>query len=147
MDVAINVIRLGRAAAIALLISASAAQAARLTAISGGVLADSGNGFQLVAGSLELGAGATVMVNPDGRAELLYGDGCRVEVRPGDVVAVTDESPCSKGAVVRTMSGSGFFSDEYVVLGGVVVGGVIIGAVALSGGSGNSSGGSSPASP
>jgi hypothetical protein len=37
------------------------------------------------------------MAGPGGKGEIVYSDGCRVQVRPGSVVVVAPVSPCAQG--------------------------------------------------
>jgi hypothetical protein len=39
------------------------------------------------------------MADPNGRARIVYADGCVVPVNPGEVVAIEPESPCRREVV------------------------------------------------
>jgi hypothetical protein len=77
--------------------------AATVTATQGQVLINRGQGYQLVTTSVQASAGAIVIANPGGSAEVSYPDGCRVNVMPGAVVTIAPESPCkAQGRHVET---------------------------------------------
>lgn len=109
---------------------AMSAKADAATLTGGGLLIDTGSGYQVVAPPMEVQAGTSIIANPDGRGEILYADGCVQRVRPGEVVLVTEASPCAAGAPVRSTG----IGDYGLVIGGLVVGGGVIAALALSGG-------------
>jgi hypothetical protein len=72
------------------------AQAARLVPDTGEILLNSGSGYQPSAGVMELKPGDAVIVKPDAKASLIYGDGCAVAVVPGMVAWVEPTSPCQE---------------------------------------------------
>ena len=93
--------------------------AAMVNVTQGQVLVNQGSGYQQVAGSVDVGPGATVVVNPGGSAQILYPDGCSVAVQPGSVYTIAPQSPClAQGG--ETSSG---LSGTTLAIGAVVVGG------------------------
>lgn len=127
--------------AAATLMLASAAQAATLTPIQGQVLLNTGGGYKPVTTSVTVKAGDSILVNPDGLAQLSYDDCATYEIKPGDVVYVAEKEtiPCGAGAI----DGAG--------LGGLGANGLVVGGLAVAIGVGVvvgvSSGSDSPSSP
>jgi hypothetical protein len=76
------------------------ASAATLESIAGQVSINRGNGFQRVMGAVEANVGDAIMVGPGGRARVVYGDGCPVNVDPGSVVRIEAQSPCAAHAQI-----------------------------------------------
>ena len=103
--------------------------AATVSATQGQVLVNQGQGYQQVAGSVEAGPGATVVVNPGGSVQILYPDGCSVAVQPGSVYAIAPQSPClaQNGETTTGMSGT------TLAVGAVVVGGGVAALLLLNG--------------
>jgi hypothetical protein len=60
------------------------------------VLINRGNGFQRVASSTQANAGDLIMASPGGSAKVVYPGGCVVNVKPGAVITVRDQSPCGQ---------------------------------------------------
>ena len=61
------------------------------------------SGFQTISGRVQGNTGDSVMVGPGGLARITYNDGCRQEVKPGEVVTIQeDPSPCATGAFAQT---------------------------------------------
>jgi hypothetical protein len=85
------------AAASAIALGGSAI-AATVTSIEGRLQINNGSGYHTVSGTTEARPGASVMVGPGGKAEILYSDGCRTPVTPGAVAVVAPVSPCAQGA-------------------------------------------------
>lgn len=111
----------------------SPAGAATLT--GGGLLIDTGSGYQMVSPPMEVQPGTSIIANPDGRGEILYADGCIQRVRPGEVILVTNASPCAAGnGTPSGTSNSGTSNYGLILGGGLVVGGIVVGAIALSSG-------------
>jgi hypothetical protein len=102
--------------------------AAMVNTTQGQVLVNTGQGYRQVAGSVEAGPGATVVVNPGGNAQVVYPDGCAVNVQPGSVYTVASESPCLAGGA-DTTTGSG---GAALALGAVLVGGGVAAVLLLS---------------
>lgn len=96
----------------------SAASAATITSVTGGVSLSHGDGFKRVSSGASAHAGDTVMAGPSGSAEIVYDDGCRQKVDAGTTVVVSATSPC-KSAGAPT---------DYI-LGAAVVGGIAAGIV------------------
>jgi len=112
----------------------TASFAATVNVLQGQVLLSRGQGYQLVDGATEAEPGATVVVNPGGIAQIVYPDGCMVQVQPPAVVAIAPQSPCQtqqpptdgQQATDGTTVGYGT-----VAVGAVVVGGGIAAAFIL----------------
>ena len=96
-----------------------------VNATQGQVLVNQGSGYQQIVGSSDVGAGATVVVNPGGSAQILYSDGCSVSVQPGSVYTIQSQSPCLAADGGQASSG---ISGTTLAVGAVVIGG---GAAAL----------------
>jgi hypothetical protein len=77
--------------------------------IQGQVSINSGGGFQQIPFAVEANVGDVVMAAPNGRARIVYADGCLVPVEPGQVVAIEPESPCRRE----------FAWNEWYIVGGV----------------------------
>jgi hypothetical protein len=65
-----------------------------VNALQGQVLVNTGQGYRLVDGSIQLEAGATVVANPGAVAQVVYGGGCTVTVQPGSVYQIAGGAPC-----------------------------------------------------
>jgi hypothetical protein len=81
---------------------AGQAFAAQVRSTGGQVLINRGEGYRLVAGTVQGGPGDTVVANPGGSAQILYPDGCVVDVSPGSVAVINAQSPC--GAANTTVT-------------------------------------------
>jgi hypothetical protein len=57
-----------------------------------------GQGFKPLTGAANANVGDSVMVGPGGSATIVYDDGCKVDVRPGAVMAIAPLSPCAAGS-------------------------------------------------
>jgi hypothetical protein len=120
-------------AVIAALSLSGPARAATVNAVQGQVLVNSGQGYRLVDGSAQLGAGATVVANPGAVAHVVYPGGCTVTVQPGSVYRVAAQAPCQTGEPTKiaglndskdaSSSGSGNSSTTYWLIGGAVAAG------------------------
>jgi hypothetical protein len=150
-------------------IAAPAVDAATVSPVAGEVRVSEGQGFQPITGSVELAAGAEVMVGPGGSATIAYADGCVVAVKPGSLGVVRSASPCAGLSQPRnftprageewitsvtlppseppqgqtsasTATGDGKLT-SYVIVGGVALGTGVIAAVLAS------QGGDDPVSP
>ena len=102
----------------------SQALAATVNTMSGQVLINRGEGYRLVAGSAQGDVGDTVVANPGGSAQIVYPDGCVVEVLPGAVTTIAAQSPCTASG------GTGANATTYAI-GAVVVGGGVAAAIFL----------------
>lgn len=74
---------------------AGQALAATVRATGGQVLINRGEGYKMVAGTIQGGPGDTIVANPGGSAQIVYPDGCVVDVLPGSVAVINAQSPCS----------------------------------------------------
>jgi len=100
------------------------ALAATVNTTSGQVLLNHGEGYKLVAGSAQGDVGDTVVANPGGSAQIVYPDGCVVEVVPGAVTTIAAQSPC-------TSAGGMGPSVTTFAIGAVIVGGGVGAALLL----------------
>jgi hypothetical protein len=93
----LRIMRLAAAStAVILAISfAGQAVAATVRATGGQVLINRGEGYKMVAGTVQGGPGDTIVANPGGSAQIVYPDGCVVDVLPGSVAVINAQSPCS----------------------------------------------------
>jgi hypothetical protein len=66
-----------------------------------------------------------VVANPGGSGQIVYGDGCTVQVRPGSIVAVAPQSPCIKEEAPVEVPAS--TNNNALVVGGVVIGSALAG--------------------
>ena len=124
--------------AIAALFSSSAS-ATGVELVAGHVSINRGDGYQPVVDWTPADPGNLVMASPDGSGKIEYDDGCVVEVKPGAVVAVQEQSPCKTGRFG--------FRPGYLI-GGVLVAGGVAAVIALTGGGNNNDKtGDEPASP
>jgi hypothetical protein len=94
--------------AVPLFVCASSSFAAMVTRLQGNVEVDTGRGFHRISGAVDVAAGSTVMAGPRGRGEIIYPDGCRVQVEPGAVVVVASDSPCKGGYLVGLAAAAAF---------------------------------------
>jgi hypothetical protein len=69
------------------------------------VLINRGEGYRMVAGTVQGGPGDTIVANPGGSAQIVYPDGCVVDIAPGTVAVINAQSPCSASSTTAT-SGS-----------------------------------------
>jgi hypothetical protein len=74
--------------------------AATVNVSQGQVLLNRGAGYQRVMGSVQAGPGAMLVANPGGGGQIVYPDGCVVEVVPGSVYTIADQSPCQNGTSI-----------------------------------------------
>jgi hypothetical protein len=77
-----------------LLVSVTPCLAALIEPVQGNCYISHGQGFQPVKGEIDAGPGDTVMVSAGGMAEIVYSEGCKVEVVPGAVTTIAAASPC-----------------------------------------------------
>jgi hypothetical protein len=147
------------AAATALLASTSIAGAAGLaeiTASSGKVLVNQGEGFVPVAGMMSLNAGDTVMVGEESQAQISYATGCTVTAESTSVVTIAEVAPCAAGETIGSV-GAAFVQPTadaaplaegmpmlpLILVGAVVVGGGIFIATEVFGDDSDGDGGQS----
>jgi hypothetical protein len=88
-------------AAAAVLLSATACPAATLVPVHGQLSINHGQGFEQVNGPIEANTGDSVMVSPDGSANVLYADGCKITLQPGSVMTIAELSPCASGSYAQ----------------------------------------------
>jgi hypothetical protein len=100
----------------------TASFAATVNATSGQVLVNKGEGYRQVAGSTQANPGASVVANPGGSGQIVYSDQCIVEVLPGSVYVVAEQSPCVTGLL-----SPGTFAIGAVVVGGGVAAYLLLG--------------------
>jgi hypothetical protein len=105
------------------------AHAATVVPGQGIVMVNHGQGYQQVAGSTDVSPGTTVVVGPGGSAQVVYADGCTVQVEPGSVVTVAPQPPCLTTGAINPLPG---MSGTTLAVGAVVVGGGVAAAVLLS---------------
>lgn len=101
----------------------SATFAATVNSTGGQVLVNQGNGYRQVLGTTEVKPGDSIVVNPGGSGQIVYPDGCSVQIQPGSVTTIAEASPC---AAAGTGPGATTFA-----IGALVVGGGIGAAVLL----------------
>ena len=123
-------------AALLVISMASQALAATVNATSGQVLINRGEGYMMVAGSTQANAGDTIVVNPGGSAQIVYPDGCVVDVSPGSVAAVSAQSPCGGGggstsSTETAATNSGSNNGTLFAIGALAVGGGVAAALLL----------------
>ena len=102
-----------------------------VNATQGQVLVNQGSGYQQVAGSVDVGPGSTVVVNPGGSAQIVYPDGCSVAVQPGSVYTIAPQSPCLAAGGGEATTG---LSGSTLAIGAVVIGGGIAAILLLNNG-------------
>jgi hypothetical protein len=116
---------------------AGQALAATVNATGGQVLINRGEGYSMVAGSAQGNAGDTIVVNPGGSAQIVYPDGCAVDVMPGSVATIAAQSPCasnSSGSVTTAATGTpetGTNTTALLAIGAVAVGGGVAAVLLL----------------
>ena len=104
----------------------SSAWAATIQPIDGETLVNRGEGYIQILDSVQGNAGDVVMVRPNGRATIVYDDGCETTVLPGEVVTVSARSPCTAGPALGNNPGK-------YLLGGALVAGTVAGIILLTG--------------
>jgi hypothetical protein len=105
----------------------SNAQGASLTNIQGAVTVSTGNGFIQVFDGAAVAPGALVRTSEGGTANIVYDNGCVVQVAPRQVVAVADAPPsCQTGVfdfspTLPDVSAGEILTDLAVVAGAVAI--------------------------
>src|SRR5688500_19480005 len=79
------------------LLCVAAAEAATVQVLNGPVYVNRGQGFQAISGVAEAVPGDVAMAGAGGSGQLVYDDGCKVDIAPGSTVAVQERSPCKRG--------------------------------------------------
>jgi hypothetical protein len=112
------------------------ASAATVIPYSGDVFVSQGNGFQKIGGATVVKAGDSVMVSPNGLAQVQLDDGNAITVSPGQVLSVPAKARAKDSALPDgaspTQANSG--ADNGVndlIVGGVLVAGAAVGAALL----------------
>ena len=130
---------------VASLVCGSPALAASVQVANGQVSVNSGAGFKVLSASMVVGAGASVMVSPGGRADIVYDNGCREVVRGGAISVVAANPPnCTPRAALGGSKCSLKDSDpacaavepeavshDHLILGAIVAGGAVAAAIAI----------------
>ena len=81
----------------AVVMLSSSGQAAEVFNRAGKVSINTGNGYVAVVGTTYGRPGDIVIAHPGGRGEIVYVDGCRQAVEPGQTEMIALESPCRTG--------------------------------------------------
>lgn len=110
----------------------ASAHAAKVIPTSGSVFIDRGTGYAEVKAPTDAKTGDVVIALVGGSGEVVYSDGCRAQVEVGNVVTITEPSPC---AALNNSSTAAGGVDTTLIIGGVAVAGGVAAAIALSGGS------------
>jgi hypothetical protein len=88
-----------------------------------------------VAGSTQANAADTIVVNPGGSAQIVYPDGCVIDVSPGSVAAIAVRSPCGGGggsnSSTETAATNGVSNGTMFAIGALAVGGGVAAALFL----------------
>jgi hypothetical protein len=99
------------------------------------VLINRGEGYMMVAGSTQANTGDTIVVNPGGSAQIVYPDGCVIDVSPGSVATVSAQSPCGGGgsssSTETAATNSGSNNGTLFAIGALAVGGGVAAALLL----------------
>ena len=74
---------------------------AELTQITGSVLVSNGPEIASATHSIRLSPGMRVLTTPVSSAEVVFDDGCRVHVKPGDRFEVGTQSPCQVVSTIQ----------------------------------------------
>ncbi len=109
----------------------SVAVAATVQVTQGQVSVNRGAGFKQVATVAQATTGDTVMAGPGGSGQIVYPDGCTVQVSPGALVTIAAQSPCAAGQSGPT--------NTQLAVGAVAVGGAVAAVVLLNGKSNSAS--------
>jgi len=97
--------------------------AATVEPVQGDLSLNRGAGFQKIESRVQANVGDSVMVGAGGAANLVYSDGCQVNIQPGSVVSITPLSPCASGSLAQ----DGGFNTGAVVGTALFVAGVGLG--------------------
>ena len=102
----------------------SATFAATVSSIGGQVLVNQGDGYRQVVGTTEVKPGDSIVVNPGGSGQIVYPDGCSVQIQAGSVTTIAEASPCSTAG---TGSGATTFAIGALIVGGGIGAAVLVG--------------------
>ncbi len=83
------------------LLIGGACSAATIEPVQGDLSVNQGKGFQRIDSRIDANVGDYAMVGPGGAATVTYPDGCKVDLQPGAVMAITPLSPCASGSVAQ----------------------------------------------
>ena len=108
------------AVAVAAMLASSVAQAITVESIQGRVAINRGVGFQPLTATTAGKSGDRVMASPNSSAEIVYDNGCREKVEPGQVVMIKAEPPCA-----------GIVPPNYLITGALITGAVVTGVILL----------------
>lgn len=97
----------------------SSSWAATVTGVQGQILLNTGDGFRLVQGSVQVGPGARIVANQGGEGSIQYDDGCSVPLTPGQLYTIAAASPCAT-TQQNTPGGPNGLAVGAAVLGGAV---------------------------
>jgi len=123
----------------------SAVSAATVTAVTGKVSINRGDGFAQISSTTSAKPGDRVMAGFGGTADIVYDNGCRQKVEPGSLITVVGTPPCEKPTVSQDGGWVTQTTEEQktnlwpYALGAVAVVGIAA-VVTSMGGSGGSSG-------
>lgn len=81
----------------AAVIFSSVGQAAEVNTLMGTVSINKGSGYVRVSQTAYGNPGDVVIAHPGGRGEIVYVDGCREIVEPGETKRIAQDSPCRTG--------------------------------------------------
>jgi hypothetical protein len=119
------------------------AAAATVIPYSGDVFVSQGNGFQRIGGATMVKVGDSVMVSPNGLAQLRLDDGNSITVSPGQVLSVPAKARTKDEALpdgARPTDADSSSGITGLIAAGILVGGAAAGAAILS----NSNNGGAP---
>jgi hypothetical protein len=109
----------GAACFVSALLWGAVANAAIVEPVQGDLSINQGQGFQKVDTRVDASVGDLVMVGPNGAANIVYPDGCTINVRPGAVVNIAPLSPCASGSFAQQpQTGNGLNGEA--ILGGAL---------------------------
>jgi hypothetical protein len=86
-------------AAFSIVICCSSVSAATLDGVRGTVLANSGGGFLRAGNGSSLSPGTRVLAQPSSSAVIIYENGCREAIEPGQIVTVKVNFTCQSAGV------------------------------------------------
>ena len=125
----------GTAAFICAISLSAASFAATVNPLKGEVLITRGEGYQAITKPIEVSSGA-VFVRPEGSAEIVYADGCRLNAEPGVVITIGVDSPCQTqgrnietGAVVKNAPAPGNWNSQILYFSAGALAGTTLGYV------------------
>lgn len=87
--------KLAAATILSVAMTTGAMAGAKLSTISGSVMVNKGTGFIPASDNIPLKNGDRLMVGPKSSASLVYTDGCKIRLLPGNVATISGASPCT----------------------------------------------------